>query len=138
MILCLQELTEDDGVADQSQEWIKQRDRGGLKHVNTAMYMLIVAMEIKLQAVIQQQPSEQLKLDEIVITTLINDEQVQYHWDVVSGHWEPEEAEALLPMITHLWVTMHGYSHASAKVEQHKQAVKKGTQKSKGIRKHLI
>ena len=28
LILCLQELTEDDGVADQSQEWIKQRDKG--------------------------------------------------------------------------------------------------------------
>jgi len=26
LILCLQELTEGDGVADQSQEWIKQRD----------------------------------------------------------------------------------------------------------------
>jgi len=100
--------------------------------------MLIVAMEIKLQMVIQQQPSEQLKLDETVITTLINDEQVQYHWDVVSGHWEPEETEVLLPMITQLWVTMCGYSYASAKVEQHKQAVKKVTQKPKGIRKHLI
>ena len=88
--------------------------------MNTAMYMLIVAMEIKLQTLIQQQPIELLKLDETVITILINDEQVQYHWDVVSGHWEPEEAEALLPMITQLWVTMCGYSYASAKVEQHK------------------
>jgi len=140
LILCLQELTEDDGIADQSQEWLKRRDQGGLKHVNTAMCMLIVAIEIKLQTVIQQQPSEQLKLDQTstVMTTLNNDKQVQYHWDVVSRHWEPEEAEALLPMITQLWVTMRGYSYASAKVEQRKQAVKKGTQTSKGIRKHLI
>lgn len=138
LILCLLELTEDDGIADESQDWITQRDRGGLKHVNTAMYMLIVAMEVKFQTVLQEQPPEQLKLDQTVVTTLIKDEQVQYHWDVVSGHWEPEEAEALLPMITQLWVTMRGFAYASAKVEQHKQEVKKGTQKSKGIRKHLI
>ena len=38
LILCLHELTEDDGIDDESQDWIKQIDRGDLKHVNFAMY----------------------------------------------------------------------------------------------------
>ena len=70
--------------------------------------MLVVAMEMKFQTVLQEQPPDQLKLDQTVVTTLMNDKQVQYYWDVVSGHWEPEEAEARLPMITQLWVTMFG------------------------------
>jgi len=36
LILCLLELTEDDGIADESQDWLTQRDRGGLKYINTA------------------------------------------------------------------------------------------------------
>jgi len=33
-------------------------------------------------------------LDQTVVTALIKNEHVQYHWNVVSRHWESEEAEA--------------------------------------------
>jgi len=46
-----------------------------------------------------------LKLDQTVFTALIKDEQVQYHWNVVSEHWE-SEAEPFLSMIAQLWITM--------------------------------
>ena len=48
LILCLHELTEDDGIDDESQDWIKKIDRGGLRHVSFAMYSLIPAMELRL------------------------------------------------------------------------------------------
>lgn len=126
------ELTED-GIEDESQDWIKQIDRGGLKHVNTKMYMLISTLELKFQVLLQSQTAEQLKLDKAAITVLMDDDQVKYYWNEVSYGWEKEEAEALLPMIMQLWVTMRGFAYASAKVEEHKQDTKKHTQKSKGI-----
>ena len=41
-------------------------------------------------------------------------------------------------MITEQWITIRGFSYASAWMESHKQMMKKGTQKSKGVRKKLI
>ncbi len=58
--LCLTELTEDetrDGV-DESEEWTRSIDRGGLKHVNDTTYMFFATMELVLQAVPQQQKSK--------------------------------------------------------------------------------
>lgn len=143
LILCLHELTEDDGIDryDESQDWIKQIDRGGLKHVNFAMYSLIVAMELRLQAVLQQVPhqcyrSHNIKKD--AITSIMECEKVKYHWDALSEKWEVEEARALFPMITELWVTMRGFAYVNTWVERYKQEARKCTQKSKGIRKHLI
>ena len=60
------------------------------------------------------------------------------HWDALSENWEVEEAKALFPMITELWVTMRGFAYVNAWIEQYKQEARKCTQKSKGIRKHLI
>ena len=65
-------------------------------------------------------------------------EKVEYCWDALSENWEIEEARALFPMITELWVTMHGFTHVNARVERYKQEARKCTQKSEGIRKHLI
>ena len=65
-----------------------------------------------------------------------NDE-VKYHWDALSVKWE-EERKALFPMITEMWVKMHGFAHVSAWVERHKQETKISTQKSKGNRKHPL
>ena len=65
-------------------------------------------------------------------------EKVKYCWDALSENWEIEETRALFPMITELWVTMRGFAYVNAWVERYKQEARKCTQKSKGIRKHLI
>ena len=45
LILCLLDLTDEDGVTDESQDWLKEIDSGGLKHVNSSMYTLMTTME---------------------------------------------------------------------------------------------
>ena len=52
--------------------------------------------------------------------------------------WEEEEAEALLEQVVKMWVTIRGFSYASAWVEKCKTASAKSLQKSKGLRKKLI
>ena len=61
-----------------------------------------------------------------------------FYWEPILGMWEDEECDALLQMITEQWVAIHGFSYASAWMESHKQMVKKGVQKSKGIWKKLF
>lgn len=53
----------------------------------------------------------------------------------MSVSWEPEVADVLLQMIAEHWLTLKGFSTASAFVEKYKQLAKKNVQKS--IRKQL-
>ena len=112
LILCLHELIEDDGIDDESQDWIKKIDQGGLRHVSFAMYSLILAMELRLQTVLQQSAySRNIKEDAIAS---IMECEVKYHWNTLSANWEAEEVKILLPMIIQLWVTMRGFAYVSA------------------------
>ena len=57
---------------------------------------------------------------------------------MLAVNWDNEEADALLPIIAEQWVTVRGFSFASAWMENFKQTNKKSIQKSKGIRKQLV
>ena len=75
---------------------------------------------------------------EKVIKAIIDNEDVNFHWSLLAANWEPEETAVLLNMMAEQWITLRGFSHASAFIERYKQRNKKGTQKSKGLRKNLI
>ena len=52
LVLCLTGMTQRADVeesGDDSEDWLLQIDRGGLKHINSNMYMVVVAMELMLQ-----------------------------------------------------------------------------------------
>ena len=101
------------------------------------MYALMATMELELQ-VLRQAGIQQIKLKEKAIANIQANEDMLFHWSILSADWEPEEEQALFQMIIELWVTMHGFAFASAWVERHKERSKKTSQKSKGIRKHLL
>ena len=138
LILCLLDLTDEDGVTDESQDWLKEIDHGGLKHVNSSMYALMTTMELELQVLLRQVGGQQTNIRKKAIANIQASEDVLFHWAFLSANWEREEEQALFPMITELWVTMCGFAFASAWVEKHKERSKKTSQKSKGIRKHLL
>ena len=68
---------------------------------------------------------------------MLQNDNVQFFWSVVSVEWE-EVGSVLLEMIVNEWVTAHGFSFASAWIEKFKQEAKMTTEKSKGLRKQLI
>ena len=48
------------------------------------------------------------------------------------------ESKALLELVAELYVTICWFSFVSGFMEKHKQANKKSSQKSKGVRKQLV
>ena len=56
---------------------------------------------------------------------------VLFHWSILAMNWDNEEADALLPLIAEQWVTVRGFSFASAWMEKFKQTNKKSIQKNK-------
>ena len=73
-----------------------------------------------------------------LMEAVTSDEDVLFFWTILAAEWEEEEEQALLPMLTELWITIRGFSFAKSFLEIYKQANKKTVQKSKGLRKQLI
>ena len=128
--LCLSDLVGEEDDDDDSQDWVRAIDRGGLKHVHSMTYHLFVAMELKLR---------QCLPNFIDIDRHINeDNDVLFYWCIISAEWEEEESKALLPMVTSMWVTIRGFAYTSAWMEEYKAAHHRSVRKSKGVRKQLL
>ena len=137
LIECLETLTDTSMEIneDVSEDWMNTVDRGGLIHVTDQTYRFFVAMEVAVRAGIAKHPEN---FKETVKAGILENEDVQFHWSILSAEWNIEEEKALLPMILDLWVTIRGFSYASAWNEKYKCEQQKSTQKSKGVRKELI
>ncbi len=68
---------------------------------------------------------------------IIENEDVLFHWDIVSVNWCTAVASELLKVILVQYITVRGFSFAKSFMEKYKQSAKKTTQKSKGLRKTL-
>ena len=70
----------------------------------------------------------------------MDNENVKFYWLIVGVDFEEDNKAVhseLLKRIMELFVTMRGFSYASAWLEKYKQGTKKCTQKSKGLRKKI-
>ena len=68
-----------------------------------------------------------------VSSSIIENEEVQFHWSVLTSDITTEEANEVLQMITKLWTTITGFSFASDWVEFYKQNYTKSKPLHKGI-----
>ena len=135
LLLCILDMLDDgDEEHDSSCRWIDMIDRGGLTHVNTMTYHAFLSMEVELRKHLGAEQVPNLK-DVAKIVKDSND--VQFNWSMVAADWEEEEAQALLELVVDLWITIRGFSFASAWIEAFKAEHKKSVQKSKGVRKQL-
>lgn len=132
--ICLWDLLDDEDEGGTADEWIKAIDRGGLTRVNEMTFQVLA---------IERRVRRHLKVDschldlENVCGEVLEDDDVLFHWSIVSGDWEEEEAEQLLKQIVNLYVTIRGFAFAKAWVEQYKSSTKTSLQKSKGLRKKI-
>ena len=122
-------------MGDDSVEWMKSVDRGGLKHITNMVYMLFVSVELVIRRHLQGLDQPSLSS---VKSQVVEDEDVQFYWSIISVNWEDETATTLLNMIIDMWIKIRGHSTAKAWLESYKLTQKKFLQKSKGIRKQLI
>ena len=56
---------------------------------------------------------------------------------MLSAGWDEVSATNVLDRVVSSWITMLGFSYASAWIEKYKTEQKKTIQKSKGLRKQL-
>ena len=73
----------------------------------------------------------------VVRSELQQSEDVLFHWSLIAATWDDEVAAKLMTMIVELWVTVRGFSLASAWIERYKGATKKTLQKAKPLRKQI-
>ena len=113
-------------------------DRGGLWHIRENTHSFFLCLEevrVHLQSLLTETNKKQK-----IIQELIDNENVLFYWLINGADFE-EHNEAvhseLLKRIVELFVTMRGFSYASAWLEKYKQGIKKGTQKSKSLRKKI-
>ena len=135
LTLCLLDLLDDgDEEHDGSCNWIQMIDRGGLTHVNNVTYNAFLSMELELRRHLTREQPPNFR---DVAENIKKNEDVQFSWSMVAADWEEEEAQALLALTVDLWITIRGFSFASAWIEKFKAEHKKSVQKSKGVRKQL-
>lgn len=73
----------------------------------------------------------------VVSSILQQSEDVLFHWSMITATWDNEVAVQLMDMIVKLWITVRGFSSASAWIELYKNVTKKTLQKSKPLRKQI-
>ena len=126
---------ENENLTDESETWTDMIDRGGLIHISDQLFSFFMAMELELR--LHLQICKGMGTKEAAVKKIIENDEVKFHWSEVAVNWEEEESRVLLEMIAVHWVTVRGFSHASAFLEKYKQKYKTTVQKSKGLRKKL-
>ena len=100
--LCLIELNDGSKAkeSDESGDWVKNIDRGGLTHISNMNYMMFEAMELQLH--------KHLKISNMVCgsrtkgkveTEILNSEDVLFYWCIVSAEWDEDKLQNLLHII---------------------------------------
>ena len=137
MVCCLLELQEakEDVSEHESQDWMRAIDRGGLKHIGNMTFGVFSSIELEIRQHIRQDSTVVENIKPELQRKISSNDDVLFFWSLVSANWEEGESQALLEQIIDHYITVRGFSFASGWMEKYKQAQKKGTQKSKGIRK---
>lgn len=126
-----------------SSEWTRLIDRGGLYHVEDAVYDLFVAIELiankELSAIFEAKGKGLEKVKKDRLSWLCNDEDIQFLWCMISPTAiECEDTrQHLLREITHLWITTRGYSKARTIKEDYKRVKGKAVKGKHSLRKEL-
>ena len=119
--MCLLDIIEEDCMGDdESQDWVKLVNRGGLNYINNDMFIFVSAMELVVKAFLEGEGKPRDIKSEMI--KLIRDsDTVRAEWSKIAAEWEPEESQLIFGMVTDLWITMRGFSYASEWMEKWKQ-----------------
>lgn len=133
---------EGEDVLTYTRKWFDQVNRGGLFPINDNTFSFFVEIEKCVRAVLPKHmvrgESDKALFKTSVLDVIISNENIQFYWTLLSQDIEkPENSEALLTEIVHLWVTIRGFSMAATWMEEYKKNAKKTTQKSTGLRKSI-
>ena len=100
-------------------------DCAGLVHISDLLHSLIVELELVLHHHINSQQECRNYNLSAVAAAIIEDGDVLFYWSVLTVGLQEEAAsiKLLYMMVVH-WITIGGFSHVSALMEQYKQNFK--------------
>ena len=134
LLKCINNLIDDSNEKSVTADWITLIDRGGLCHVKEGTFLLFNAIE--------EETREHFRPSKIACITnckeninraIIENEEVQFHWELLTADINKGHADKVLSMIVELWTTMRGYSFTNGWIELYKQSKKKAIQHSKAF-----
>ena len=132
---------EDSTLLEYTTNWISTINRGGLFEVNDMTYLLFREIEdnIRDKLKCRLQPfSSNCQDKEEIISSAIDDENIQFYWTLLSTDIDDEQDSiTLLRELIALWLTIRGHSIAGQWLEVYKNTQSKTTKKSKSLRKNL-
>ncbi len=123
----------------ESARWTQAINRGGLVTIDDIMYQFLVSMEMEFRShfTVTNATTIDESMKDLAFQGIMQSEDVLFYWAIISVNWDLTEANELLQIIVKHYITVRGFSFASAFMEKYKQQMKKSTEKSKGIRKTL-
>lgn len=113
---CLSEIAQPgagDDFHSYMQEWAKAISRGAIFEVSDAAFVFFRSLDILLRGVLPQHLLSQTTTRDDVAEAVVNDEDLLFKWDRLTGQLSHETSELLLKDITDMWLTIR--EHAFAK-----------------------
>ena len=108
-------------------------DRGGLWHVRETTFHVFCAVEEEMRPHLGALCSETSTAPTFrteLLEKLITNEDIQFYWCIAAADFnivDVDVHDVLLRFIADLYLTIQGFSYASAWMEHYKQATKKST-----------
>ena len=138
LLLCLMDLCDEDEEVSTSAEWVHTVDRGGLcvyvkARLCSERMELIVRSMFNTDMVCTMTDGIKKELHK----TIVADEDVAFHWSMLTVEVEDAEGTVLLAMIVDLFITIRGFSFSKSLMEMYKQETRRCTQKAKSLRRKL-
>ena len=134
---CLSEMAISGPVDDfyaYTQEWTRAINRGGLFEVKDSVFTFFRKLDILMRAVLPQHLLGGSVSKEGVHARILNDQDLLFNWDILTGQLSHQKAIVLLQEIIDLWLTIRGHAFAKQLMEEHKADKEKVTRKSKSFR----
>ena len=135
-------IVEQSSLQDFTKTWIHKINRGGLFFIKDEVMEFFFQLEIKVREYLPKL-SSQKNGKETIVSELVEDNDIQFHWCLISTSIDDETAsQQLLRMVAELWLTIRGFSHAAAYVENYKQLtkipIKRATRLRRGLKRKCM
>ena len=122
-----------------TKRWVDQINLGGLFKVNDDVYTFFHETELRIRLQLSNLLLQQgnLNKDDVLRMMVTNDCRIQSLWSPIAVDLDEDASKKLLMDIVQLWLTIQGFSEASAYLESYKQCLGKKTKRYSGTRKKL-
>jgi hypothetical protein len=118
-------------------EWTAAVNRGGLFEVNNEAYLFFRCVEVEVKPLLTQHVICGTVSEAEILSTLTANEDVLFHWDLLTGTLTTEAQSALLKEFVQLWMTIRVHALTRMLLEEHKHKAHANSAKSKPLRASL-